>query len=224
MKISTPAIVLKTTLFKESSIIARLFTLEKGKNSYVIKSAMRQKSPLKSIYQQLNEIQVSYIHSNKRQLQPIYDSKILNNWDNIGSDLKKTVLSLSIIEIIDKGFDEGDKDENTYHLLKDVLLYFDSENNNYNDAFYFFVLHLLKNIGYDIVVAKEHPIVKRHLLKEAKLLDHVEEIYESNFFRDKNSKTRFNYNKKIISSFISDLIKYHFPDLKSFNVAREVFR
>tara|TARA_B100002051_G_C16612353_1_gene573791 strand:- start:97 stop:771 length:675 start_codon:yes stop_codon:yes gene_type:complete len=224
MKISTPAIVLKTTLFKESSIIARLFTLEKGKNSYVIKSAMRQKSPLKSIYQQLNEIQVSYIHSNKRQLQPIYDSKILNNWDNIGSDLKKTVLSLSIIEIIDKGFDEGDKDRDTYYLLKDVLLYFDSENNNYNDAFYFFVLHLLKNIGYDIVAAKEHPIVKRHLLKEAKLLDYVEEIYESNFFRDKNSKTRFNYNKKIISSFISDLIKYHFPDLKSFNVAREVFR
>ena len=224
MKISTPAIVLKTTLFKESSIIARLFTLEKGKNSYVIKSAMRQKSPLKSIYQQLNEIQVSYIHSNKRQLQPIYDSKILNNWDNIGSDLKKKVLSLSIIEIIDKGFDEGDKDRDTYYLLKDVLLYFDSENNNYNDAFYFFVLHLLKNIGYDIVAAKEHPIVKRHLLKEAKLLDHVEEIYESNFFRDKNSKTRFNYNKKIISSFISDLIKYHFPDLKSFNVAREVFR
>ena len=224
MKISTPAIVLKTTLFKESSIIARLFTLEKGKNSYVIKSAMRQKSPLKSIYQQLNEIQVSYIHSNKRQLQPIYDSKILNNWDNIGSDLKKTVLSLSIIEIIDKGFDEGDKDENTYYLLKDVLLYFDSENNNYNDAFYFFVLHLLKNIGYDIIAAKEHPIVKRHLLKEEKLLDHVQEIYESNFSGIKTLKQDLIIIKKIISSFIFDLIKYHFPDLKSFNVAREVFR
>ena len=224
MKISTPAIVLKTTLFKESSIIARLFTLEKGKNSYVIKAAMRQKSPLKSIYQQLNEIQVNYIHSNKRQLQPIYDSKILNNWDQIGSDLKKTVLSLSIIEIIDKGFDEGDKDENTYYLLKNVLSYFDSENNNYNDAFYFFVLHLLKNIGYDIVTAKEHPIVKRYLSKEAKLLNHIQEIYESNFFKNQKSKKIFNYNKKIISGFIADLIKYHFPDLKSFSVAREVFK
>ncbi len=224
MKISTSAIVLKTTLFKESSIIARLFTLEKGKNSYVIKAAMRQKSPLKSIYQQLNEIQISYIHSNKRQLQPIYDSKILNNWDSISVDLKKTVLSLSIIEIIDKGFDEGDKDENTYYLLKNVLTYFDSEHTNYNDAFYFFVLHLLKNIGYDIIAAKEHPIVKRHLSKEADLLDYIKEIYESNFLLNKHSKNSFNYNKKIISSFISDLIKYHFPDLKSFNVAREVFK
>ena len=185
---------------------------------------MRQKSPLKSIYQQLNEIQVNYVHSSKRQLQPIYDSKILNNWDSISVDLKKTVLSLAIIEIIDKGFDDGDKDENTYYLLKDVLSYFDSENNNHNDAFYFFVLHLLKNIGYDIVGAKDHPIVKRHLSNEAKLLDHINEIYESNFLRDKNSKISFNYNKKTISSFISDLIKYHFPDLKSFSVAREVFK
>jgi len=224
MKISSPAIVLKTTLFKESSIIARLFTLEKGKHSYVIKSAMREKSPLKSIYQQLNEIQVNYIHSNKRQLQPIYDSKLLNSWDNINADLKKTVLSLSIIEIIDKGFDEGDNDANTYHLLKDVLSYFNSEKNHHNDAFYFFVLHLLKNIGYNIIEAKEHPIVKRHLSKEAQLLEHIQEIYESDFLTNENSRNNFSYNKKIVPSFISDLIKYHLPDLKSFDVAREVFR
>ena len=83
MKISTPAIVLKTTPFKESSLIARLFTLEKGKSSYVIKSAMRQKSPLKSIYQQINEIEVNYTHNSRRQLQPIYDSKLLNGWNSI---------------------------------------------------------------------------------------------------------------------------------------------
>ena len=86
MKISTPAIVLKTTLFKESSLIARLFTLEKGKSSYVIKSAMRQKSPLKSIYQQINEIEVNYTHNSRRQLQPIYDSKLLNGWNSINFD------------------------------------------------------------------------------------------------------------------------------------------
>ena len=89
MKVSTPAIVLKTTLFKESSLIARLFTLEKGKSSYVIKSAMSQKSPLKAIYQQINEIEVNYTHNNKRQLQPIYDSKLLNGWNSINFDLKK---------------------------------------------------------------------------------------------------------------------------------------
>ena len=61
-------------------------------------------------------------------------------------------------------------------------------------------------------------IIRSDLLKD------IKEIYESNFLKDKNSKASFNYDKKIVSSFISDLIKYHFPDLKSFNVAREVFK
>ena len=62
MKISTPAFVLKTSIFKESSLIVRLFTLEKGKATYIIKAAMRQKSPNKAIYQQLNEIKIDYSH------------------------------------------------------------------------------------------------------------------------------------------------------------------
>ena len=224
MKVSTPAIVLKTTLFKESSLIARLFTLEKGKNSYVIKSAMSQKSPLKSIYQQINEIEVNYTHSNKRQLQPIYDSKLLNGWNSINFDLKKMMLCLSIIEMIDRGFDEGDRDTETYYLLKNVLHYFDLEHKGYNDAFYFFVLHFLKNIGYNVIEAKEHPIVKSYLSQDQKLLQQLKEIYISNFLEEKNKKHIFNYNKKIMASFISDLIRYHLPDIKSFAVAKEIFQ
>jgi DNA repair protein RecO (recombination protein O) len=224
MKVSTPAIVLKTTLFKESSLIARLFTLEKGKNSYVIKSAMSQKSPLKSIYQQINEIEVNYTNNNKRQLQPIYDSKLLNGWNSINFDLKKMMLCLSIIEMIDRGFDEGDRDTETYYLLKNVLHYFDLEHNGYNDAFYFFVLHFLKNIGYNVIEAKEHPIVKSYLSQDQKLLQQLKEIYISNFLEEKNKKHIFNYNKKIMASFISDLIRYHLPDIKSFAVAKEIFQ
>ena len=224
MKVSTPAIVLKTTLFKESSLIARLFTLEKGKNSYVIKSAMSQKSPLKAIYQQINEIEVNYTHSNKRQLQPIYDSKLLNGWNSINFDLKKIMLCLSIIEMIDRGFEEGDRDTETYYLLKNVLHYFDLEHNGYNNAFYFFVLHFLKNIGYNVIEAKEHPIVKSYLSQDQKLLQQLKEIYISNFLEEKNKKHIFNYNKKIMASFISDLIRYHLPDIKSFAVAKEIFQ
>ena len=224
MKVSTPAIVLKTTLFKESSLIARLFTLEKGKSSYVIKSAMSQKSPLKAIYQQINEIEVNYTHSNKRQLQPIYDSKLLNGWNSINFDLKKIMLCLSIIEMIDRGFEEGDRDTETYYLLKNVLHYFDLEHKGYNDAFYFFVLHFLKNIGYNVIEAKEHPIVKSYLSQDQKLLQQLKEIYISNFLEEKNKKHIFNYNKKIMASFISDLIRYHLPDIKSFAVAKEIFQ
>ena len=224
MKISTPGIVLKTSLFKESSIIVRLFTLKRGKSSYVIKAAMRQKSPLKAIYQQMNEVEVNYVHNNKRQLQPIYDSKIINNWDNINTDLRKTILCLSMIEMIDKGFDETASDQSTYYLIKNILEYFNVADHGYNNAFYFFLIHFLSNTGYNIIDADEHPIIKRYITKEPNLLDQLKEIYNSDFVDRKNTNIEFSYNKKIMANLISDLVKYHLPDIKSFSVAKEIFK
>ena len=224
MKISTPGIVLKTSLFKESSIIVRLFTLKRGKSSYVIKAAMRQKSPLKAIYQQMNEVEVNYVHNNKRQLQPIYDSKIINNWDNINTDLRKTILCLSMIEMIDKGFDETTSDQSTYYLIKNILEYFNVADHGYNNAFYFFLIHFLSNTGYNIIDADEHPIIKRYITKEPNLLDQLKEIYHSDFVDKKNTKIEFGYNKKTMANFISDLMRYQLPDIKSFSVAKEIFK
>jgi len=224
MKISTPGIVLKTSLFKESSIIVGLFTLKRGKSSYIIKAAMRQKSPLKAIYQQMNEVEVNYVHNNKRQLQPIYDSKIINNWDNINTDLRKTILCLSMIEMIDKGFDETASDQSTYYLIKNILEYFNVADHGYNNAFYFFLIHFLSNTGYNIIDADEHPIIKRYITKEPNLLDQLKEIYNSDFVDRKNTNIEFSYNKKIMANLISDLVKYHLPDIKSFSVAKEIFK
>ena len=224
MKISTPGIVLKTTLFKESSIIVRLFTLERGKCSYVIKAAMRQKSPLKAIYQQMNEVEVNYTHNNKRQLQPIYDSKALNSWNNINKDLRKTILCLSMVEMIDKGFDETTSDQSTYYLIKKILEYFNTCERGYNNAFYFFLLHFLKNTGYSIIDADQHPILNKYLNKDPKLSSQLEEIYRSDFVDKKNMDLDFKYNKQIMANFISDLVRYHLPEIKSFNVAKEIFK
>ena len=224
MKIATPGIVLKTTLFKESSIIVRLFTLKRGKCSYVIKAAMRQKSPLKAIYQQMNEVEVNYTHNNKRQLQPIYDSKTLNRWDNINDNLKKTILCLSMVEMIDKGFDETTSDQNTYYLIRSILEYFNEVDSGHNDAFYFFLLHFLKNTGYSIIDADEHPIIKKYIQRDSDLPDQLKTIYLSDFVETKKMNVDFGYNKKIIANCMSDLIRYHLPDIKSFNVAKEMFK
>jgi len=34
----------------------------------------------------------------------------------------------------------------------------------------------------------------------------------------------FDYDKKIMANFISDLVRYHLPDIKSFGVAKEIFK
>ena len=222
MKISTPAFVLKTSIFKESSLIVRLFTLNKGKATYIIKAAMRQKSPNKAIYQQLNEIKIDYSHYVKRQIHPIYSSKLLNDWTNICTDLKKTVLCTAMIEIIDKTFDENIPDKETYKALSLVMHFFENNDKNLNNAFYFFLIHFLRNNGYDIINAKGHPIVKKFQQRTPELLSDLSNIFESDFIISRNNFTA-NYDKKVMSQFIAELVRYHFPDIKSFSVAKDVF-
>ena len=223
MKISTTAFVLKTSIFKESSLIVRLFTLEKGKATYIIKAAMRQKSPNKAIYQQLYEVKIDYSHYPKRQIHPVYNSKILNDWTSICTDLKKTLLCTAMLEIIDKTFDENIPDKKTYKVLSMVMCYFEQNDKNLNNAFYFFLLHFLRNSGYDIINAKGHPLVKRFQQKNSAILSDLSNIFKSDFIINNKKNLTTSYDRKIMSQFIAELVRYHFPDLKSFSVAKDVF-
>ena len=224
MKISTQAFVLKTSIFKESSLIVRLFTREKGKSNYIIKAAMRQKSPSKAVYQQLNEIKIDYSHYPKRQIHPIYSSKIINDWSMICNDLKKTVLCTAMFEIIDKTFDENIPDKNTYDVLVAVMTYFNNNTKNLNNAFYYFLIHFLKNSGYDIINAKEHPIVKKYMQGNPQILGDLNMIFKSKFIFSREEKLDLKYDKRNMSKFISEIVNYHFSDFKSFSVAKDIFK
>tara|TARA_B100001113_G_scaffold254149_1_gene209586 strand:- start:1775 stop:2449 length:675 start_codon:yes stop_codon:yes gene_type:complete len=223
MKIKTHAFVLKTTIFKESSLIIRLFTREKGKCTYIVKAAMRQKSPNKAIYQQLNEVEIDYSHHPKKQIHPVYSVKLLEDWENICADLKKTVLCTSMLEIIDKSYDEEISDTETYDTLKQVMSYFDSNSSNLNNAFYYFILHFLKNSGYNILSAKKHPIIQRFQQKNSNILNDLNLIFNLDLNEMHKSENNPKYEKKIMTRFMSELVRYHFPDVRSFKVAKDLF-
>lgn len=223
MKIKTHAFVLKTTIFKESSLIIRMFTREKGKSTYIVKAAMRQKSPNKAIYQQLNEIEIDYSHHPKKQIHPVYSVKLVEDWENICTDLKKTVLCTSMLEIIDKSYDEEIPDAETYDTLKQVMSYFDSNSSNLNNAFYYFILHFLKNSGYNILSAKKHPVILRFQQKNFNILNDLNLIFDLDLNEMNRQENNPKYEKKIMTRFMSELVRYHFPDVKSFKVAKDLF-
>ena len=223
MKIKTHAFVLKTTIFKESSLIIRMFTREKGKSTYIVKAAMRQKSPNKAIYQQLNEVEIDYSHHPKKQIHPVYSVKLVEDWENICTDLKKTVLCTSMLEIIDKSYDEEIPDAETYDTLKQVMSYFDSNSGNLNNAFYYFILHFLKNNGYNILSAKKHPVILRFQQRNSNILNDLNLIFDLDLNEMNEPENKLKYEKKIMTRFMSELVRYHFPDVKSFKVAKDLF-
>ena len=105
---------------------------------------------------------------------------------------------------------------------KRIQKFFEKNDKNLNNAFYFFLIHFLRNSGYDIINAKDHPIVKRFQQKNPELLSDLSKIFESDFILNKDNFTT-SYDKKVMSQFIAELVRYHFPDVKSFSVAKDVF-
>ena len=64
MYISTDAIILKNTAYKESSIISRLFTYEHGKVSVIFKGAKKSKNNISAIIEPANIINITYYNNN----------------------------------------------------------------------------------------------------------------------------------------------------------------
>ena len=64
MYISTDAIILKITAYKESSIISRIFTYEHGKTSVIFKGAKKNKNNISGIVELGNIITITYYNNN----------------------------------------------------------------------------------------------------------------------------------------------------------------
>ena len=102
MVIHTPAIVLKSFSYGESSIIAKCFSREQGKISFIIKGAKRSRSPKSVHFQPLSYVELVYNYQPKRDLQTISKVSFLEYWSKILSNLRSITLSMAILEITDK--------------------------------------------------------------------------------------------------------------------------
>ena len=79
MIINTPAVVLKSFPYGETSIIARCYTKEQGKVSLIVKGARRKKSPLAAYFQPMNYLDISLLLSANTQLTCSFKSVIYSD-------------------------------------------------------------------------------------------------------------------------------------------------
>ena len=59
--------------------------------------------------------------------------------------------------------------------------------------------------------------------KNPNLLDDLNLIFDLDLNGMRKSKNMPNYERKIMTRFMSELVRYHFPDVKSFKVAKDLF-
>lgn len=149
MKYNSRAIALTYINYRESSIIARLFTEKKGVQTFLVKGVRSKKKKLSlGFFQplQLVEINASYIE--KKTIQYLNEIVLAKNTLSKSFSTQNTFLSLFISEIMSKVLYDCFSDKNLFEFIwatKKDLIKNKKKSSNYP---LYFLLHLSNFLGF----------------------------------------------------------------------------
>ena len=149
MKYKSRAIALSYLKQGESSIIAKIFTEEKGLQSFIVKGVRAKKAKKKlGLFQPLQLLNINATHITKNSLQYISEITIAHNQVSDGIDMKKNFISIFVAEVISKVLLETEKDKALFKFiweLKNDLSNFEKINQNFP---LIFLIGLSEQLGF----------------------------------------------------------------------------
>ena len=149
MKYKSRAIALSYLKQGESSIIAKIFTEEKGLQSFIVKGVRAKKAKKKlGLFQPLQLLNINATHITKNSLQYISEIYIEHNQVSDGIDMKKNFISIFVAEVISKVLLETEKDKALFKFiweLKNDLSNFEKINQNFP---LIFLIGLSEQLGF----------------------------------------------------------------------------
>ena len=226
MIVNTPAIVLKSFSYGESSLIARCFSKNNGKISLIIKGAKSTKSPKVSYFQPLSYIDIIYNHKVNRELQVLSKVNFREYWSKILDDLYKISLTMTILEITDKVLSENDPHPSLFSVLKEVLKSYNNTCIDPNLLFWFYECALLSDLGFrpNLEDPKLAGLVLPDIKNDSDCIIILSTLLAGNI-NELPKKRVAKETSNLISNYLWKLMSYHFEGLstiKSFSVVKKM--
>ncbi len=139
---TTQGIVFQTTLYSESSIIAKVFTREWGLRSYIIKRGKSAKSRHRSnLLEPLSCLDMVVYNNNKKTIQYVKELKPIYLWKDIPFNSVKISLLFFMNEFLYKTIREEECNCALFDYITDCLQILDEQKSRLSD---FPILFLLK--------------------------------------------------------------------------------
>ena len=238
--IETPAIVIWTLKYGDSSLIANCYTKSNGIKGYMLNGILKSKKRdiNKALFQPFNLISILSDHRKNESLNYIKEVRINKPITSIHNSILKTTITLFLSEVLKSVLqEEGGKNENLYNFLETMTLWLDS--NNANPNFHIkFLIELTRYMGFypntsninsecfDLSTGcfTNNDNSKNTLL--GKDLKCFKEILGMNFDEIQMLK----WNNSVRNSLLNEIIRYYsihlqrFKTPKSLSVLHEIFK
>lgn len=193
MIVKSEAIVLKTVDFSESSIIATLFTREKGKVAVIAKGARKPKNKFAAFLVVGQLLEVVYYSKESRSVQTLSDVSYSEKLNSLRVDIEKMALMMSAMELTNQVLHENEVNTPLFDFLKRSLVWVDKQKKIPALMFPYLQLRVAEHIGVGIQTIDEDDTESGYLNISSGVLsvdsedEHTERLTPAQFAFVKNS-------------------------------------
>ena len=149
MLIKTKGIVLNHIKYRESSIIARVYTEQLGVQSYIVNSVRKKGTGSRiALFQAFTLLDMVVYTSHKGGLTRISEYKCAHPFSSIPFDIRKSSMLLFLSEVVSRTIKEEEENQPLFHFLYNSILAFDSEAEGFENFHLEFLLQLSHHLGF----------------------------------------------------------------------------
>jgi DNA repair protein RecO (recombination protein O) len=145
----TSGIILYTTKYADTSLIAKIYTSDFGLQSYIINGVRSKKSKSKAtLFQPLSLVEMVVSNSNKGNLQRISEINNQHPYVDIPYNIVKSSIAIFLNEVLYKTLKEEHADEEIFEFIKNSLLILDLKTDNCSCFHIYFLVQLSRFLGF----------------------------------------------------------------------------
>jgi len=220
----TRGIALSYLKFKESSIIARIFTEAFGMQSYIVNSVRTKTAKSKiALYQPLTILDLVVYHNKRKEIHRISEIKCSFNVQTIPYNIKKTSIALFLTELLNQTLREEGENEQLFQFIHESIVSFDLMDENYENFHLQFMMLLSRYLGIKPESAQSMLTELGHTkIYDTQFNDQVDFFIHSKY--GQHQKFGKNVRNEILMLII-DYFRFHYDsirDFKSIQVLKEV--
>ena len=224
MLFKTRGIALSFIRYKESSIIARVFTETFGMQSYIVNSIRSKSAKTKiALFQPLTILDLVVYHNKKKEINRINEIKCSFNFQTIPYNIRKTTVALFLTELLNQALYEEGENEELFEFIHESIITFDGVRDSYENFHLQFMILLSKYLGIKPETAQSMLMEVGHSKLYDKLFTEKVDFFIQSDFESYQKIDKSMRNEILL--LLIDYFRFHYDSIrefKSIHVLQEV--
>ncbi len=153
----TKGIVLHQLKYTDSGIVAQLYTLKFGRQSFLIRGMRNRKTGKNNIFfQPMFILDLEFYYKESRSMQVIKEFSVSYSPADILTNIKKTSVAIFLGEVLTSVLREEAPNKELFRFIEDSIVYFDRCRENYANFHIAFLAGLSSYLGFEPGLRSSH--------------------------------------------------------------------